>query len=330
MCNTTLGRSGVEGDETRWPESIPGGAGQQLVDAAGSRAGTPVGVFAAAAQQVGQGHGNGGGKNWCFVAAAEQGAHAPRRLHEVAGDGGRTGVGPGFGPADDEYAVIARMHQQVFGRQVAMAPAAVMDKGQDFEDAPPQPHAMARIDAARRVAPDVGEAAPVTAGMAQQQDFAIVALRRAERLRQAAGEIGGAGRPALLQCFKAGCLGRQYAAGRCGMGEFEGHPLGQWADALGEINSSIFAATERREQAKAPLATVQQAPRSVIGSERPAPDAGMRGAKFGGLDDALAARHIGAAVRAGQQAPGRLTRQRRTALGAGEGGELHGQRRSEG
>lgn len=73
---------------------------------------------------------------------------------------------------------------------------------------------------------DVGEAAPVTAGMAQQQDFTIIALRRAERLRQAAGEIGGAGRPALLQGIETGCLGRQYAAGRCGMDEFERHPLG--------------------------------------------------------------------------------------------------------
>jgi len=63
-----------------------------------------------------------------------------------------------------------------------------------------------------------------------------------------------------------------------------------------------------------PCCSMQQAPRSIVGSERPAPDASMGSAKFGGLDDALAARHIGAAVRARQQAPGRLTRQRRAAL----------------
>ncbi|MFS2054412.1 hypothetical protein ACEN8K_36970, partial [Variovorax sp. CT11-76] len=104
--------------------------------------------------------------------AMQHGTHRPGALREVVR--GACRVVPRARPADQQHAMVARMHQRMGGREVAVRPARVVHEGQHLEHAAPEPDRMGRIDALRVGALHVEQAAPVAGRMAQHQRLAAV------------------------------------------------------------------------------------------------------------------------------------------------------------
>jgi hypothetical protein len=203
-------------------------------------------------------------------AAVQCRAHGPCGLHQVACRGarmGRAGGVPRARPADEQHAVVARMHQRMRGRQVAVRPAGAVHEGQHLEHAAPQPHGVARIDARRVGQLHVLQAAPETGRVAQHQGLAgavavVLALGHAHthQLRQAPREVGRAGHGQVLQRPQHLAFAHQHGVGGAVARELQRDAFRQRAEALGKQHLAVLAGGQRREHAVARAAPGEDAP----------------------------------------------------------------------
>ena len=186
----------MKGNETGRAEGGSGGFLQLAIDASGPLGQGGAVAGATAGQQVGQGGGKagrqGGLRGVGGLLLGQQPAQGPCRLAQIHGLVFAAGVGTSVGPAEEADAVVPGMDQPVVRTELAMAPARLMDVGQDVQGPPPQPDAMARVDASGVVSKHLIQAAPVTRRVPKHKDF----------------PGGGAGSSSSPQAMGSGSSGR--------------------------------------------------------------------------------------------------------------------------
>ena len=221
-------------------------------------------------------------------------------------------------PAHQHQAVIARVEDRVGGRDRAVREAAPVHEAEQLEHAPPHPHGVARVDAARVGALHVLERVHEAARRAVDEGGAPRVARRAARdeLRQAAAELGRALGPRCVQCLERGVLAIVRRLVRAGAQHLEDHPLGDAVRALGEEDVAVLASGDPPEHPVGHAGHREIGPRARLLLEL-----GQGPPERGGADQALLRRHARAAEGAGDDPEQRLARERGTASGADQRGE---------